>query len=215
MKKSAERFPSAMLAMTSHAPEASDTRPTEIALTAGAVAARQWINSLYGLVTAPEVHFGVELCAGYKPGKAEFAALLDRITKAFEPMPEALGTPHLYGFRRDNGTDQLRGRPLSVHTAYGFWSYLRDIADEFDLWAVLEKQNKAEAEAGYALSENQKAFVRSAKRAGLRVDYGYSGRCMYGRHCPSVTVPRVSDFRTRARVSADNMGMDMVVYAAE
>jgi hypothetical protein len=66
----------------------------------------------------------------------------------------------------------------------------------------------------YDMSDNQKKFVRAARRQGLTVDYGYSGRGMYNRRCPSVVVPRPNDFRTRAHVCLDNMGLQFVVYAA-
>ena len=62
----------------------------------------------------------------------------------------------------------------------------------------------------YDLSESQKKFVRKAKREGLRVDYGYSGRFMYGRKCPSVVAPAGAFSFKGCRV--DNMAFDMVYY---
>lgn len=64
------------------------------------------------------------------------------------------------------------------------------------------------------LSENQKAFVRAAERAGYDVDYTYSGRGMFGDTCPSIVVPRGRTFSTRARVEQDSLGLDTVVYAS-
>lgn len=66
----------------------------------------------------------------------------------------------------------------------------------------------------YELSENQKKFVRSAKKQGLKVSYDYSGRGMFGTCCPSVKVGSPAEFRTRASVRWDNLGFDFVVYAA-
>ena len=62
------------------------------------------------------------------------------------------------------------------------------------------------------LSKNQEAFIRAAKRAGLDV-FAYSGRGMYGDKCPAVSVRSAHDFKTRATVSTDSLGMDVVVYA--
>jgi hypothetical protein len=61
-------------------------------------------------------------------------------------------------------------------------------------------------------TDNQKLFVRAAKRAGLDV-FSYSGRGMHGDVCPAVTVRNVEEIRTRAKVTTDSMGMDVVVYA--
>ena len=61
-------------------------------------------------------------------------------------------------------------------------------------------------------SDNQKLFIRAAKRAGLEI-MTYSGRGMFGDTCPAVSVRSVHDFRTRAKVSTDSLGMGVVVYA--
>ena len=61
-------------------------------------------------------------------------------------------------------------------------------------------------------SANQKLFVRAAERAGLDV-MSYSGRGMFGDVCPAVSVRSASDFRTRAKVTTDSLGMGVVVYA--
>ena len=60
-------------------------------------------------------------------------------------------------------------------------------------------------------SDNQKLFIRAAKRAGLDVT-SYSGRGMYGAECPAVSVRSVHDFKTRAKVSTDQLGLGYVVY---
>jgi hypothetical protein len=62
------------------------------------------------------------------------------------------------------------------------------------------------------LSPNQKKFVRSAEKAGLDV-YSYSGRFMYGKECPAVTVDRHGGFKTSAQICWDNMGLQFVAYA--
>ena len=64
------------------------------------------------------------------------------------------------------------------------------------------------------LSDNQKIFVDDAHEQGLKVDYDYSGRGMYGKTCPCVVVPNSSSFNTKARVSQDSMGLDIVIYAS-
>jgi len=61
-------------------------------------------------------------------------------------------------------------------------------------------------------TDNQKLFVRAAERAGLKV-IAYSGRGMYGDVCPAVSVDRVEEIRTRAKVTTDSLGMGVVVYA--
>ena len=66
----------------------------------------------------------------------------------------------------------------------------------------------------YQLSDNQRQFVEDAKRYGYTVDFGYSGRGMYGKCCPSITVRRGDyRFRTEAGACQDSMGFDTVVYA--
>lgn len=67
------------------------------------------------------------------------------------------------------------------------------------------------------LSDNQKRFVNSARRAGHTVDYGYSGRGMYGRTCPAVRLRRGDEWRPGRGVQfqTDGMGLGTVVYARE
>lgn len=62
----------------------------------------------------------------------------------------------------------------------------------------------------YELTSEQKKFVRKALREGFEVDYGYSGRFMYGRKCPSVTCSNGAFGFKGCR--SDNMGRDMVYY---
>ncbi len=62
------------------------------------------------------------------------------------------------------------------------------------------------------LSDNQKAFIRAAKRAGLKV-FDYSGRGMFGDKCPAVQVDHAGQFGTRAKVKTDSLGRGIVIYA--
>lgn len=62
----------------------------------------------------------------------------------------------------------------------------------------------------YELSENQKKFVRKAKREGFELRYDYSGRGMYDQKCPAVVAPSGAFSFKGCRV--DNMGRDMVYY---
>ncbi len=62
------------------------------------------------------------------------------------------------------------------------------------------------------LSANQKKFVRQAENAGLEVDFGYSGRGMYGETCPAVRVDYSDDFKTTANTCSDSMGRGIVIY---
>lgn len=64
------------------------------------------------------------------------------------------------------------------------------------------------------LSENQAKFVRAAKRAGLDV-FQYSGRGMFGRKCPAVSLDRGQTFRPRAATKTDSLGLGTVVYAQD
>lgn len=64
------------------------------------------------------------------------------------------------------------------------------------------------------LSPNQRLFIDDAREQGFDIDFGYSGRGMYGKTCPSIVQDRHGDrFGTKAKVSEDSMGMDTVIYA--
>ena len=63
------------------------------------------------------------------------------------------------------------------------------------------------------LSNNQKIFVHDAENEGYEVNYGYSGRGMYGEICPSVLVDNIRDFHTQASHAWDGMGKQIVIYA--
>ena len=64
----------------------------------------------------------------------------------------------------------------------------------------------------YELSENQHQFLQDAANCHADVDFGYSGRGMYGRLCPAVVVYDHA-FATTAKVSEDSMGLGRVIYA--
>lgn len=69
-------------------------------------------------------------------------------------------------------------------------------------------------QAEIKLSANQKKFVKSAEKAGLDVDYSYSGRFMYGKTCPAVRVSYLEQWPGNPnKYSIDNMGKGYVIYA--
>lgn len=105
-----------------------------------------------------------------------------------------------------------------ITNAFGFeviedgdWSEYYD-NDGNDIMEAIDNEDK-KAEAIKKLSANQKLFVKDAERAGLEVDYSYSGRGMYGKTCPSVNVDRLGEFGTRAKTQSDSMGLGYVIYA--
>lgn len=63
----------------------------------------------------------------------------------------------------------------------------------------------------YKLTDRQKRFVRKAEREGHEVDYGYSGRGMYGRSCPAVRISYQTEFEYKG-ASWDSMGLGYVIY---
>jgi hypothetical protein len=79
--------------------------------------------------------------------------------------------------------------------------------------------NEAQSEfdnAPYELSENQKQFVADALEQNFEVNFDYSGRGMYGKLCPSITVERYEEnIVTEASVKKDALGLDSVVYAQD
>lgn len=61
----------------------------------------------------------------------------------------------------------------------------------------------------------EQKFIAKAKRIGYEVNEHYSGRFMYGRECPSVTVDNPNDFIAEMGMKGlrvDNMGLSYVVY---
>lgn len=63
-------------------------------------------------------------------------------------------------------------------------------------------------------SARQKKFIKAVENAGLEVNFDYSGRGMYGKTCPSVTVSSLADFPGNPyKYEVDNMGLGYVVYA--
>lgn len=73
--------------------------------------------------------------------------------------------------------------------------------------------------APYELTKNQLTFCRAAVRAGLEIDFHYSGRGMDGKECPAIRVDRAYGVRpneklkTKATFSQDSMGLGVVLYA--
>lgn len=62
-------------------------------------------------------------------------------------------------------------------------------------------------------SINQLQFIEDAENCGLDVDYGYSGRGMYGNTCPAVRLDHPNEITTTAKWQMDSMGLGVVVYA--
>jgi hypothetical protein len=64
----------------------------------------------------------------------------------------------------------------------------------------------------HQLTANQKSFVIDAIDQGLEVDFGYSGRFMYGKTCPAVRVDNPDAFYTPVPTKRDHMGKGVVIY---
>jgi hypothetical protein len=64
------------------------------------------------------------------------------------------------------------------------------------------------------LSDNQNKFVKVAEEAGFEV-IEYSGRHMFGRTCPAITVNNVGDFASPVPYSWDELGKGFVIYIME
>lgn len=62
-------------------------------------------------------------------------------------------------------------------------------------------------------SDNQRRFIADAEDEGLDIDYGYSGRGMYGDYCPAVRCDSHNDLHTKANTKIDSMGKGIVIYA--
>lgn len=62
-------------------------------------------------------------------------------------------------------------------------------------------------------SKNQLKFIKDAENCGLDIDYGYSGRGMFGDTCPAVRIDHPSEITTKAKWVMDGMGLGVVVYA--
>jgi hypothetical protein len=64
------------------------------------------------------------------------------------------------------------------------------------------------------LIKKEQMFKRRAEKLGYKVEE-YSGRCMFGRKCPGVTVDNPNDFIAEMRMTGlriDNMGLKYIVY---
>jgi hypothetical protein len=62
-------------------------------------------------------------------------------------------------------------------------------------------------------SSNQLIFIEDAENSCLEIDYGYSGRGMYGDVCPCVRCDSHNDLKTTADTRIDSMGLGIVIYA--
>lgn len=68
----------------------------------------------------------------------------------------------------------------------------------------------------YSLSDNQVQFVMDVLGNSLEIDYGYSGRGMFGRCCPCVVIDGYGEqFSTTADTRQDNLGLQKVIYARD
>jgi hypothetical protein len=65
----------------------------------------------------------------------------------------------------------------------------------------------------YELSDNQIQFVRDVVAAGKEVNFDYSGRSMFGKPCPAVTLNFDESFLTDAQIAQDSLGLGTVIYA--
>ena len=62
-------------------------------------------------------------------------------------------------------------------------------------------------------SSNQLIFIEDAENKGYEIDYGYSGRGMYGDVCPCIHCESHNDLKTTADTRMDSMGLGIVIYA--
>lgn len=87
-----------------------------------------------------------------------------------------------------------------------YWESMRE--DE-----GLDKDTEDDTEVEL-LKNKEKRFTRKAEELGYEVEL-YSGRGMFGRECPSVTVDNPNDFISEIGMKGlkiDNMGLQYVVY---
>ena len=62
-------------------------------------------------------------------------------------------------------------------------------------------------------SENQLQFIDDAERTDFEIDYGYSGRGMFGDVCPCIRCDSHNDLKTKSNTAMDSMGKGIVIYA--
>lgn len=62
-------------------------------------------------------------------------------------------------------------------------------------------------------SKNQLIFINDAEEAEGKLHYDYSGRGMYGDHCPALYCDSHNDITTKAKTKIDSMGLGIVIYA--
>lgn len=62
-------------------------------------------------------------------------------------------------------------------------------------------------------SKNQLQFIEDAEQTDFEIDYGYSGRGMFGDVCPCIRCDSHNDLKTKANTVMDSMGKGIVIYA--
>ena len=109
--------------------------------------------------------------------------------------------------------EELTGEEADNVYAFLQWCVKTGTTFGWNLPEVWDKWRKEANGTDYKLSDNQQQFVQDALDQGLEVDYGYSGRGMYGATCPAVRVKNIFSFNTSAGAKSDQMGKGYVIYA--
>ncbi len=76
-----------------------------------------------------------------------------------------------------------------------------------------EQKSYWEKQSEYPLSNNQIQFCVDAEEQGMDINFAYSGRGMFGKTCPAVSVDDREDFSSESKKKFDGMGRGYVVYA--
>ena len=97
-----------------------------------------------------------------------------------------------------------------LKTLFVAWQYDKQETEVFDFCTKHNIEMTQVPELIY--SQRQLKFIDDAIKSGLRVDYTYSGRGMFGDTCPSVRVDEMNDLQTDTKPSCDNMGLGYVLY---
>lgn len=95
-----------------------------------------------------------------------------------------------------------------IHGSY-YKEYQKEIATKFPELADVPTFELPEL----IYSKNQLQFIADAEEANMVIDYGYSGRGMFGDYCPAVRCNSHNDFHTKAKTQIDSMGLGIVIYA--
>lgn len=120
---------------------------------------------------------------------------------ACEDVAQALTEYSLVDDAVSRETNEESPEWLAAKEAVKLWDKLRGLRGAVDLKNFPD------------LNEKQIQFVCDVIAAGktdkLRT---YSGRGMFGRHCPGVVVTHPSEVPTKARYSQDSLGMGTILY---